>query len=357
MVISWSFQVIDFFSEVQMDALLPDYVQWLMDKENYPHQVESVELIQTHISYIVLAGAYVYKFKKPVDFGFLDFTSLEKRKYFCNEELRLNRRLCPNVYLRTVELGKCCDDFCWGEGDEPIEYAVQMRRLKEDRMMGRLIARGQLQKADIVRIADVLIPFYERAGRSDRVKQFGDVRVVSRTIQENFMETRQFVGGVALPENRFKKIQRIALRFLGKEQIFAQRVRLNKICECHGDLHSGNICLEQEVAIFDCIEFNERLRCTDIAADLAFMAMDLDYHSLHDYSDLFINSYLERSEDEKLMDVLAFYMCYRAYVRGKIGLLTSADSHVSAETRKNAEESAKKYFMLAEEYGEQIECR
>lgn len=338
-----------------MTAKLPAYVQWLMDKANYPHQAESVELIQTHISYVLIAGQYVYKFKKPAYFEFLDFTSLAKRKFYCEEELRLNRRLCPKIYLQTITLHRCKGGFSWGEGEAPEEYAVKMRRLSEEKMMGRVIARGELQKKDILRIIEKLIPFYGLADRSARVKHFGEVEAVSKNIHDNFTETRPYVGGSVLPKRRFAKIERLTARFLKKSELFAQRIQHNKVCECHGDLHSGNICLEEDVAIFDCIEFNESLRCIDVAADLAFMAMDLDYHGLRDFRDLFINKYIEMSEDEELLHMLAFYMCYRAYVRGKIGLLTSVDEHVSTEARTAAERSAKSYFMLAEEYGEQLD--
>lgn len=339
-----------------MDTQLPLYVKWLLDKNHYAHPVDVVELIQTHISYVVVAGQYVYKFKKPADFGFLDFTSLAKRKYFCEEELRLNRRLCPAIYLQTIALCGCPSGFCWEEGGEPVEYAVKMRRLSEEKMMGRVIARGELKKSDITRIVETLMPFYELAERSDRVRQYGDVRAVTKTIHDNFAETQSFAGTNALPEKRFRQIRKYTERFLAKDKVFADRVRHDKVCECHGDLHSANICLEDEVAIFDCIEFNESLRCTDIAADLAFLAMDLDYHGLYDYRDLFIDSYLERSGDEGLIQMLPFYMCYRAYVRGKIGLLTSVAEQVPENEREKAEESAKRYFQLAEEYGGQLEC-
>lgn len=337
-----------------MEAILPEYVQWLLDEKNYPHPVEYVELIQTHISYVILAGDFVYKFKKPVDFRFLNFTSLDRRKFYCEEELRLNRRLCPKIYLDTVAVCKGAGGFAWDRAGQPVEYAVKMRRLAEDRMMGRVIARGELQQGDILRITDKLIPFYETADRSGRVRGYGDVGAVARTIQDNFRETRPFAGGNVLPEGRFNSIRRYATRFLEKEQLFVDRANEDKICEGHGDLHSGNICLEDEVAIFDCIEFNESLRCTDIAADLAFLAMDLDYHGLRSYRDIFIDSYIERSGDRGMKRMLAFYMCYRAYVRGKIGLLTSADNKVAEDVRTRAEESARRYFRLSEEYGEQF---
>lgn len=338
-----------------MDAQLPLYVKWLLDKHHYAHPVDAVELIQTHISYVVVAGQYVYKFKKPAAFGFLDFTSLAKRKYFCEEELRLNRRLCPAIYLQTIALCDCESGFCWEDGGKPVEYAVKMRRLSEEKMMGRVIARDELKEDDIIRIVDKLMPFYQLAERSGRVQQYGDVRAVTKTIHDNFNETQSFAGTNALPAKRFRQIRKCAERFLANGKIFAERVRGGKVCECHGDLHSANICLEDEVAIFDCIEFNESLRCTDIAADLAFLAMDLDYHNLSEYRDLLINSYLERSGDDGLIQMLPFYMCYRAYVRGKIGLLTSVADQLPENEREKAEQSAKKYFQLAEEYGGQLE--
>ncbi len=330
---------------------LPEYVHFLLSPTSYPHPVDRVQLVQTHISFIILAGDFVYKWKKPVDFGFLDFSTLPKRKFYCEEELRLNRRLCPEIYLDTVQLRTTVEGFSLlGGSGEVVEYGVKMARMPEERMMERVIQRGELSQAHLGAIVDTLVPFYRHAAHGERIVKHGGIEAIRQTVCANFNQTERFVGTESLSEPQFLRIKTYAASVLGRKSLFERRVEKGWVRECHGDLHSGNICLSDRVLIFDCIEFSESLRCTDIAADVSFLAMDLDFHNLFDLSDFFVDCFVAASGDDELSEVLDFYKCYRAYVRGKICLLTAEDSGVDGETARRSRENARHYFLLAESY-------
>ncbi len=330
---------------------MPNYIEFLQHPEAYPHDTGEIELLQTHISYVLLAGDYVYKIKKPVDFGFLDFTSLAKRKYYCAEELRLNRRLCPDIYLEVFAINSFEGGFYLG-GDlgETVEYAVKMRRLPEERMMNRVVAAGKLTAEMLERIVDVLVPFYRGAAAGPDIQKFGSPDSVGRNFRENFQQTEQFVGCPALSRKDFATISSYADQFLSREAVFRQRQAEGRIHDCHGDLHSANICLADKVYIFDCIEFSQRLRYGDVAGDVAFLAMDLDFHGLPEMASGFIERFMARSGDSGLQEVLNFYKCYRAYVRGKIGLFTAHAPEIDEAKRASALKQAGRYFSLAESY-------
>jgi len=333
---------------------LPPFIEFLLDQASYPHAAEDVKLVQTHISYVLLAGDFVYKFKKPVDFGFLDFTTLEKRHYFCKQELLLNRRLCPSLYLGLVSVNREESGFVLqnnaADHGEAVEYGVKMARMPEEKMMANIIRAGDLTGTMVDSICDVLIPFYEQADGGEEIQTFGTARAVSVNVLENFEQTGRFVGSAALSEQQSATITSYAKDFLTREPLFDQRIAQGRIRDCHGDLYSANICLADQVYIYDCIEFNQRFRYCDVASDVAFLAMDLDFHGLDDLSRRFIERFSRAANDEGLMTMLNFYKCYRAYVRGKIGLFTASAPEVDQATKENCLAQAKNYFALAEIY-------
>lgn len=330
---------------------IPEYIQYLMDADVFPHPVADVLLVQTHISFVVLAGAFVYKWKKPVDFGFLNFSTLDKRRHFCRQELALNRRLCPGIYLDVVSISRDGGGrFRLNGRGAIVEYGVKMIRLPEELMMGRLIAEGLLQKSDLDRIVAKLVPFYELSEGAKKLMRYGRVNEIGRSVLENFEQTERFIGQGVLGVRSYRDIRNFSVRFLARKELFEKRITEGKIRDCHGDLHSDNICLADDVHIFDCIEFSRRLRCLDIAADVAFLAMDLDLHGLRNFSEYFIEQFILASGDVGMKEVLDFYKCYRAYVRGKINLLTAIDSTVDAEVAGRCRERAGRYFELAESY-------
>lgn len=331
---------------------LPDYIKFLLLPKSYPHPVDKVELLQTHISFVILAGPYVYKWKKPVDFGFVDFSSLAKRQFYCRREVFLNRRLCPEIYLETLWLSRDGQSFALqGEG-EVVEYGVKMVRMPEEGMLNRVIAAGGLRQEHLRAIVDILVPFYQQAERGQEVRENGRVGAVARTIASNFVQTERFIGSRPLSAARFARIKRGTDAFLGRKELFNERIDQGCIRDCHGDLYSNNICLTDsgKIYIFDCLEFNDSLRFIDTCADLAFLAMDLDFYGLFTLSDFFINRFIEKSGDEGLLKVVDFYKCYRAYVRGKVGLLAAADPAIEKSAAEGWADTAGRYFQLAEEY-------
>ncbi len=334
---------------------LPPYVQFLLQPDAYSPAPVEVKLIQTHISYVFIAGNHVYKFKKPVDFGFLDFTSLEKRHHFCEQELVLNRRLCPSIYLGLVAVEKSGDvfqlqDINHGSSADIVEYGVKMDRMPEEQMMTNVITDGRLVPKMIDSICDVLVPFYEKADGGTHIREFGHAKAVSVNILENFTQTEQFIGSDSLSRAQFDVIERFSKQFLEQEALFEKRTSAGRIRDCHGDLYSANICLADKVYIFDCIEFNQRFRYCDVASDIAFLAMDLDFHGLNSLSARFVNRFTEASQDDSLLEMLSFYKCYRAYVRGKINLFTAHAPEVDGVTKENCLAMAGRYFSLAEQY-------
>ncbi|MBU0482030.1 MAG: hypothetical protein KKG47_13110 [Proteobacteria bacterium] len=329
------------------------FINSLLKAEAYQHDTGDIKLVQTHISYVLLAGEYVYKIKKPVDFGFLDFSTLAKRKHYCTEEVVLNRRLCPDIYLEVVEIKELAGCYFMG-GDKgvPVEYAVKMVRMPDERMMERVIGAGLFTAELVDALVETLIPFYQHAARGTEIDGFGSVDVVQANILENFTQSEPFVGCPSLSEEEYGKIRLYALDFLTRKNVFATRIREGWIRDCHGDLYSANICLADKIYIFDCIEFSRRLRCCDVASDIAFLAMDLDYHGLDELSERFVMKFAEKAADPGLWAVLNFYKCYRACVRGKIGLLTAHDPDVNEETRRGGLVQAARYFELAMSYAE-----
>lgn len=330
---------------------LPEYVQALLEPSIYPHPVEKVELIQTHISFVTLAGEYVYKWKKPVDFGFLDFSTIDKRRGFCEQELSLNRRLCPELYLEVVTICKDDTGMVFNGQGTVVEYGVKMNRMDESGLMSRKIAQSSLTKMDLDGVVASLVPFYESAAGDETIQNFATAEGFGVNVKENFDQTEVFIGKGGLTQELFDQVKQYSLNFLNDENVFQERIAQGRVRDCHGDLYSANICFDQgKTQIFDCIEFNERFRYSDVAADIGFLAMDLDFHDLDELAEYFVKAYVKKSGDEGIWKVLNFYKCYRAYVRAKIGLFTATDPAVDESFSKKCLEDTARYFELAKRY-------
>jgi aminoglycoside phosphotransferase family enzyme len=222
--------------------------------------------------------------------------------------------------------------------------------MPEEKMMVNLVRAGQVGREQIDALVDVLVPFYRQADRNEEIDGFGTAESVAVNVLENFEQTQGFIGCEALSHDQFDTISAWAKAFLGQKELFEQRIAGGYIRDCHGDLYSANICLADKVYIYDCIEFNRRFRYCDVASDIAFLAMDLDFHGLQELSGYCIDQFCERSGDSGLKELLNFYKGYRAYVRGKIGLFTAADPAVDETVKQSSLEAAAKYFSLAESY-------
>ncbi|MCJ7628771.1 MAG: phosphotransferase [Longimicrobiales bacterium] len=325
----------------------------MRDPAFYPHEVEAVGYIQTHISSVFLTGELVYKLKKPMNFGFLDFTTIELRRENCEKELRLNRRLAPSVYLRVEPITVDDGVPTLGGVGPVVDWVVVMRQV-EQRLLGlRVMGRGDLTVEKIRSVVDTLVPFYQKARTGPGVDEFGSAGTVKFNTDENFEQTAGYVG-IALTRERYDEIRSFTNDFLaGKEKLFQRRVAEGWVRECHGDLHLGNIFFEDSPVIFDCIEFNERFRCSDVAVDLAFLVMDLDFQGVPNLARAVVDRYVEQSGDSGFLEVVDFYCCYRAYVRGKIACFTSADPALDGAAKDRQLESAGRYFDLSHSYATQ----
>jgi len=324
-------------------------VEALMKPEAYDEAPGSIELVQTHISFVFLTKRFVYKVKKAVDFGFLDFTTLEKRRFFCEKELQLNRRLCGDMYLEIVPINKADAIKIKGAG-ETVEYAVKMKRMPQEKMMSKLLEENKVDYRLVDRIANIIADFHSKAETNRRISEFGSLPVIETNWKENYDQTEEFIGKTISKED-FELIRNRVNNFMRKNaSIFEKRVTEGRVRDCHGDIHSGNIFITNGIYIFDAIEFNERFRYSDIAADVAFLAMDLDFRERADLSDFFVERYIKYSDDQELTRLLPFYKCYRAYVRGKVTTFKLKDPNVRSKEKSTAKKEAKAYFTLSSTY-------
>jgi hypothetical protein len=331
---------------------IPSLQKALLNPEIYPDLPKEVRFIETHISLLFLTGNHVYKVKKPVDFGFLDFTSLEKRKYFCEQEVSLNRRLSSEIYLGVVKITRNQGRILLDGSGEVLEYAVKMKQIPEELMMDKLLEKNRVNSKMIERVSEKLVHFYSTAETSDLIKSFAKPERIKQDTDENFEQTQKYIG-VTISRDVYEEVKNTTNDFFRtKEKIFHQRIASDRIRDCHGDLRLEHIFWGDEISIFDCIEFNERFRYTDIAADIAFLAMDLDYHGREDLAEPLIRAYIEKSGDRDLMKVLDFYKCYRAYVRGKVESFRLDDPNIPEGEKKEALKRAQKYFNLSYRYAQ-----
>jgi len=328
-------------------------VEALMKPEAYDEEPNQIELTQTHISFVFLTGSFVYKVKKAIDLGFLDFTTLQKRRFFCEKELELNRRLCGDMYVEVVPVNRSNIIKIKGEG-ETVEYAVKMKRMPQDRMLNRLLEEKKVDRKLVDRIAKIIAEFHLKAETSARISEFGSLAIVETNWMENFEQTQQFVDKT-ISLKGFRLIRERIYDFMKRNlAFFEKRMAEDRVRDCHGDIHSGNIFVTDRIYIFDAIEFNERFRYSDVASDVAFLAMDLDFKERTDLSNFLVRRYVKYSGDQELTKLLPFYKCYRAYVRGKVISFKLEDSSVGSEEKSVAVREAKAYFKLASTYAKTL---
>ncbi len=333
---------------------IPSLQKALLNPAIYPDLPKEVKFIETHISLLFLTGNHVYKVKKPVDFGFLDFTSLEKRKYFCEQEVKLNRRLSPDIYLGVAKITRDGDKILFDGRGEVEEYAVKMKQIPEELLMDKLLEKGRVNREMMEALSEKLVRFYSSAETNETIKSFGRPERVKQDTDENFEQTQKYVN-VVIPKDVLEKVRSKTNEFFEtRQKLFQKRIVSERIRDCHGDLRLEHIFWRDEISIFDCIEFNQRFRYTDVAADIGFLAMDLDYHGREDLSEHLIQAYIEKSGDQELLSMLDFYKCYRAYVRGKVESFRLDDPHIPEKEKREALKRAQKYFDLAWRYAQKF---
>lgn len=333
-----------------MTTGLSELVQAMLEPDFYPHKPVAVEMVQTQMSFIFLTGDYVYKVKKPVNFGYLDYTNLEQRRYFCEQEIVLNRRLCPETYLGFIPIYLYQGRYSLEGPGETVEYAVKMKQLPRNRTMDVLLHQDRVTTTLLDRVAQKVADFHRDAKSDAVISSFGDMELVIKNVEENFAQTEGYIGRTVSRE-QWERARGFSYAFLERNKaLFSQRKDSGRIRDCHGDLHSAHICFSDGICIFDCIEFNDRFRYTDVASEIAFLAMDLDYYGRGGLSDYFVNSYVAVSGDSQLLELLDFYKCYRAYVRGKVNSFKTDDTLVPEKERQDSALAARRYFELANVY-------
>jgi len=312
----------------------------------YPHAAGPVELIETHISWVFLAGEYAYKVKKPLNLGFLDFSTLEKRRFSCEEELRLNRRTAPDLYLDVVPIAESADGPRVGGAGKVTEYALKMRRFPQEALADGVARRGELRAPEADAIAAAIAAFHAAIPAAPEESGFGAPEHVTAPALENFRQIEQLVADPAetAPLRAWTQSESSRLR-----EVFAARKRGGFVRECHGDLHLGNIVfLGGRPLLFDCIEFNPELRWIDVMNEVAFLAMDLREHGLDAAAWRFLNAYLEATGDYAGVRVLRYYLVYRAVVRAKIACIRARQPGAGAGAQGRARREYGEYLAVAE---------
>lgn len=295
----------------------------LQDQGLYDHPVSGFQLHETHISWVIRTGEYAYKIKKPVDFGFLDYSSLEKRRQYCLEELRLNRRFAPELYLEVVPItGTPEQPMLYGEG-EAIEFAVKMREFRQSALLNRMAGAGSLTTSHIDGMIHTVAGFHDDTDAAGPGMPYGLPEDVHHWVTENFEHIHSRLPGEESPED----LDRVEEWTVSEYSRRSEQIRLRKdrgfVRECHGDLHLGNMVLiNEQVTLFDCIEFNANLRWIDVMSEVAFVVMDLDDRGYPQFAWRFLNGYLQHTGDYGGLSVLSYYLVYRALVRAKVAILS-----------------------------------
>lgn len=318
----------------------------------YPHQVRHISQKDTHISKVFLTGDLVYKIKKPVDLGFLDFTTLAKRRHYCEREVALNRRLSDDVYLGVVFIVASDDHFYLGESVSPVECAVRMRQLPDSSSLASLLRQGSVTEEQVKELAVMLSDFYLHQERVATEQAIASWENIKYACEENFRQM-QWAVGKALDRERYHAIQSATHSFLThRKPLFDNRSESGKIYDGHGDLRCGHIYYtgENSIQIIDCLEFNRRLRLIDTAADLAFLAMDLDFMGASALGSVLIDTYARTTSDSQVYALLPFYKCYRAMVRCKVNCIKLKSDDTSKMEKVVLTRKAERYLSLAHSY-------
>lgn len=326
----------------------------LGDPTIYPHDPDHIEIEQTHISVVAVVAPWVYKFKKPLDLGFLDFSTLEKRRHYCQEEVRLNRRMCPEIYDGVVPLVKTDGGYRVDPSEafgQPVDYAVKMKYIDTAKTLEARVHRGDVSPVHVDRVARQLCAFYRETTATPETAEAGWIETLRVNIDENFDQTRGYVGRI------FSQPCYDALRYYfdrvldQRASLFHRRRAGGFVIEGHGDLRLDHAHLtEDRVCIVDCIEFNERFRYLDIANDVAFLAMDLDVAGRSDLAERFVDQVVDGLGDQEMRALLPFYKCYRAHVRTKVEAIRAGEEEVPAPDRSHSEALAHRHSQWALRY-------
>lgn len=329
----------------------PHFILAMLTPGFYNHPVQTCELIETHISWVILTGDYVYKIKKTVNFGFLDFSTLEKRKFYCEEELRLNRRLAPDLYLDVIPLTGSTEAAELDGSGEAFEYTVKMKQFSQKTQLDHVLERKELNSEIIDSIANLVADFHQQIDITEKTAEYGKSNRVYLPINENFIQIRERITDTSTLEllTTIENWSRKA--FTRIKPILSQRKEHGFIRECHGDLHLRNLAwYNSKPLAFDCLEFNPDFRWIDVISEIAFFIMDLDDHKQVELAQRFLNKYLELTGDYNGCHVLRFYQVYRAMVRAKVDAIRAHQEGISKQEADEALREFNSYLQLALTY-------
>lgn len=323
-------------------------IKKMLSPDVFDHPVEHIELIETHISWVVLTGDFAYKIKKPVNFGFLDFSTLAKRKECCEQELELNNRLAADIYLDVVAITGSVDEPRISGSGTAFEYAVKMLQFPQSAQLDNMLAGNALKLKHMDAIALMVADFHQSANITDDSMTFGDKDAVYQPVEENFRQIEEHLSTTEY-SNHLKKLSRWSQsEWIQWQTVFEQRKANGFIRQCHGDMHLRNMLwLNNKPMAFDCIEFNAKLSWIDAISDIAFLIMDLLHHHQHELASRFLNRYLELTGDYAGLSVLPFYLCYRALVRAKVNALRMEQKDIPLDEKKKMIDEFKSYLELA----------
>lgn len=335
-----------------------ELIKHLQNPSLYDHSVEQFQVIETHISWVILTGAYAYKIKKPMDFGFLNFTQLADRQFFCQEELRLNQRLTKDIYLEVLPITGTLSEPKIGGNGEPIEYMLKMRQFPQSQILSHLQSNGELIVGHIDQLSKQIAEFHMTTPVVAAGNELGSPETVMAPVKQNFEQIRAMLPADKAGYKQLEELEAWAQSSYERlKPILVERKANGFIRECHGDIHLNNAAiLDSKVVIFDCIEFNEPFRFTDVTADIAFLIMDLEDRKLNGFANRLLNNYLEETGDYQSLLLMNFYKAYRAMVRAKVALFSlgqTTDQGVKEAILKqyyNYANLAERYTLLPPRY-------
>ncbi len=329
---------------------MPLSIQALLHPNRYAHPVRSIQVVETHISWVLLTGDYAYKIKKPLNLGFLDFSSLNKRHHYCLEELRLNRRLAPGIYLEVVPITGTPDAPSLRDQGVPIDYAVKMRQFPQEGLLDHMLARGNLTPQQVDNMARLAGKFHAHIDTAPKDSDFGSPAWAHLPTQQNFQQILQLESSTSTREH-LQTLQDCSERIFKEcKEIMTARKDKGFIRECHGDMHLGNMAeIDGHIVIFDGIEFNDHLRWIDVISEIAFLFTDFKCRGRPDYAWRVLNTYLEVTGDFAGLALLRYYQIYRIMVRAKVARIRLSQSDLSPREHTTTETEFRDHLRQAED--------
>ncbi|BAQ64581.1 hypothetical protein GM3709_1346 [Geminocystis sp. NIES-3709] len=329
-----------------------ELIKRMQEGDFYPHRITlPIQIVQTHCSNVFLTGNYAYKLKKEVDFGFLDYSTLTKRKYFLEAELVMNSSIAPELYLEVIPISLKHQKLFFNDNSNPVDYVLKMIQFPQENLLINVFEAGKLTENNMKDLGKLVAQFHKNTPTNEYINNFGSVEKIAESINQNYAQTQKYIG-IAQTQEKYLQTKFFTDNYLIiNKHIFERRQVDRKIRECHGDLHLKNICIwHDKILLFDRIEFSESFRFVDVMYDVAFVVMDLDSKGEEKLANVFLNTYLEQTGDWEGLQVLPLYLSRQAYVRAKVTSFLLDDSALSKIEQEKAQKTAEQYYNLAFKY-------